>query len=142
MELDTSADQDLVLSIADSWARLLNRLESGLGSLKGISFAEYRLLRAIADSPQGRASRVDLAERVHLSASGVTRALIPLQKLGYVESQRSPRDARLTLALLTAAGEELVADASGIVDDIAESIVGRLPDDTRDTLVSALATLT
>jgi DNA-binding MarR family transcriptional regulator len=122
MELHTTSNQELVLAIASNWDRLLGQLDSGLSHIKGISFAEYRLLRAIAESPQGRGSRVDLADRVGLSASGVTRALRPLEKLGFVETQRAERDARLALAMLTAHGEELVRDASGVVDDIADSI--------------------
>ena len=122
MELHTTSNQELVLAIASNWDRLLGQLDSGLSRILGISFAEYRLLRAIAESPQGRGSRVDLADRVGLSASGVTRALRPLEKLGFVETQRAERDARLALAMLTAHGEELVRDASSVVDDVADSI--------------------
>jgi DNA-binding MarR family transcriptional regulator len=143
MELQTCAEQELVLVIADSWDRLRARLEGGLSHLKGISFAEYRLLRSIAESPGGRASRVDLADRVGLSPSGVTRALRPLEKLGFVESERAPRDARLTLAVLTPAGEELVSDSSSIVDDIAASLIEQAPNvaGARDTLIAMLTEL-
>lgn len=127
MNVSANPDQLLVLAIAQSWDRLLTRLDSGLNHLVGISFAEYRLLRAIAEAPGGRASRVDLAERVQLSPSGVTRALQPLQKLGFVETQKAERDARLALASLTDAGEELVANASGIVDDVAATLVEQAP---------------
>lgn len=143
MDLSPSPDQELVLAVADSWERLLARLESGLSHIKGISFAEYRLLRAIALSPQQRASRVDLAERVGLSASGVTRALRPLEKLGFVETQRGERDARLALATLTPHGETLVQDASAVVDDIAGAILAQATDagESRETLVALLADL-
>lgn len=127
VNVSANPDQLLVLAIAQSWDRLLTRLDSGLNHLVGISFAEYRLLRAIAEAPGGRASRVDLAERVQLSPSGVTRALQPLQKLGFVETQKAERDARLALASLTDAGEELVANASGIVDDVAATLVAQAP---------------
>ncbi|MEZ5246961.1 MAG: MarR family winged helix-turn-helix transcriptional regulator [Acidimicrobiales bacterium] len=143
MDLSTSPDQELVLAVADSWDRLLARLESGLSHVTGITFAEYRLLRAIARSPQQRASRVDLAERVGLSPSGVTRALQPLEKLGFVETQRGERDARLALAGLTPHGETLVRDASAVVDDVAASILDQAPDvaASRQTLVALLADL-
>ena len=64
---------------------------------------------------------------VGLSPSGVTRALQPLEKLGYVESHRDERDARLTLAVLTAHGEDLVRDASAVVDDSAAAMVAGAP---------------
>lgn len=143
MDFEPSPDQELVLAIANSWDCLLSQLESGLSHIKGITFAEYRLLRAIAESPQQRASRVDLADRVRLSPSGVTRALQPLEKLGFVETQRGERDARLALAALTDAGEELVRDASAVVDDVATAIVDQAPtaSASREHLVSLLADL-
>jgi DNA-binding MarR family transcriptional regulator len=143
MDLSTSPDQELVLAVADSWDRLLARLESGLSHISGITFAEYRLLRAIALSPQQRASRVDLAERVGLSASGVTRALQPLEKLGFVETHRGERDARLALAGLTSHGETLVRDAAAVVDDISAAILAQAPDAdaSRRTLVALLRDL-
>ncbi|MDW3220496.1 MAG: MarR family transcriptional regulator [Acidimicrobiales bacterium] len=143
MQLDTTPDQALVLAIADSWDRLLARLEGGLSHIAGISFAEYRLLRAIALTPGGRASRVDLADVTALSPSGVTRALRPLEKLGFVETQRGERDARLALASLTPAGEELVRNACGVVDDIAAALVEQAPHGPaeRDRLVTLLREL-
>lgn len=143
MELSPSPDQELVLAVANSWERLLAQLESGLSDIKGITFAEYRLLRAIALSPRERASRVDLAERVGLSPSGVTRALQPLEKLGYVETHRGERDARLAMAVLTAHGEDLVRDASTVVDDVAAAIVAQAPDASasREMLVALLSDL-
>lgn len=143
MDLSPSPDQELVLAVAASWERLLTQLENGLSHTSGITFAEYRLLRAIALSPQQRASRVELAERVRLSPSGVTRALRPLEKLGYVETQRDERDARLALAVLTTQGETLVHNASGVVDDVAAAIVAQAPEASasRATLVGLLSDL-
>lgn len=143
MDLPTTSDQSLVLAVADGWDRLRSRLDGGLNHVVGISFAEYRLLRAIAVAPGGRASRVDLADATSLSPSGVTRALRPLEKLGFVESQRAERDARLALAALTAQGRELVRNASAVVDDVAAAIVeqARVSAADRDRLVTTLGAL-
>jgi DNA-binding MarR family transcriptional regulator len=64
---------------------------------------------------------------VGLTASGATRALQPLEKLGYVETIRNERDARLALATLTGPGEELVRDASDVVDDAMAAVLERSP---------------
>ena len=40
-----------------------------------------------------------------------------MEKLGFVETIRDERDARRSLAQLTAAGRELLSDAAGVVDD-------------------------
>ena len=68
---------------------------------------------------------MDLAHAVGLTPSGVTRALRPMEKLGYVTTAKSKRDARLALASLTPPGQDLVNDASGVVDDMMKTILER-----------------
>ena len=115
--MDTSSNQKLLLSVVDLADRIDRRASAVLSNIKGISLAEYRLLRALADAPNAQASRVALADAVGLTASGVTRALGPLEKIGYVQTVRDERDARKALASLTAAGVELVDDACGVLND-------------------------
>ena len=127
-----SNEQDLALALANTWSRLERRLDSSLGAIRGISLAEYRLLRALGDAPGAQASRVDLAETVGLTPSGVTRALRPMEKLGIVATLKSKRDARLAIAALTPAGRELLSDASGVVDDTMKTVLQRAPKVTAD----------
>jgi DNA-binding MarR family transcriptional regulator len=125
MKTPITREQTLALTFAASWNRLEKRLDSSLGAVRGISFAEYRLLRALSDAPSAWASRVDLAQTVGLTPSGVTRALRPLEKLGYVTTAKSKRDARLALASLTPPGQELVNDASAVVNDLMSALLER-----------------
>ncbi len=127
MNSNENEGQEFALAFAAAWNRLERRLDSSLGSVKGIILAEYRLLRALSVAPNSQASRIDLAHAVGLTASGVTRALRPLEKLGVVSTVKSQRDARLAIATLTSAGQELLSDASGVVDDTMALILGRLP---------------
>ena len=127
MHIIPTKEQSFALGFAAAWNRLERRLDSSLGSIRGISLAEYRLLRALADAPNAQASRVDLSHAVGLTPSGVTRALRPMEKLGIVSTAKSKRDARLALAALTPAGRELVNDAAGVVDDSMKVILARSP---------------
>ncbi len=127
MTTKNSPEQNLALAFAGAWNRLERRLDHSLGAVRGISFAEYRLLRALGDAPGSQASRVDLAQAVGLTPSGVTRALRPMEKLGIVSTVRSKRDARLAIAALTPAGRELLEDASGVVDDTMKTLLKRTP---------------
>lgn len=115
--MEPSSNQQFLLAVVALADRADRRASSSLSNIKGISLAEYRLLRALADAPNVQASRVALSESVGLTASGVTRALVPLEKIGYVQTIRDERDARKALASLTSAGVELVDDASGVLDD-------------------------
>lgn len=123
----TTNPQRLALSFASAWHRIERRLDTQLAAVRGISLAEYRLLRALADAPGALASRVDLAGRVGLTPSAITRALRPLEKLGIVSTVRSKRDARLAVASLTPAGRELLEDASSVVDDNMALILDHAP---------------
>lgn len=127
MNTTMSTEQTLALAFAAAWNRLERRLDQSLGAIRGISLAEYRLLRALGNAPGSQASRVDLAQAVGLTPSGVTRALRPMEKLGIVSTVRSKRDARLAIAALTPAGRELLDDASGVVDDTMKAVLRRTP---------------
>ena len=125
MKTQITNEQTLAITFAASWNRIEKRLDSSLSAIRGISFAEYRLLRALSDAPNSWASRVDLAHAVGLTPSGVTRALRPMEKLGFVTTAKSKRDARLALATLTPPGQDLVNDASVVVDDMMKTILER-----------------
>jgi DNA-binding MarR family transcriptional regulator len=127
MNTQITTEQQLSLAFASAWHRLEKQLDSSLGAIRGISLAEYRLLRALADAPSAWASRVDLAQTVGLTPSGVTRALRPLEKLGFISTAKSKRDARLALTSLTPAGQELVDDASAVVNDTMKTLIERSP---------------
>ena len=125
MNIDESfaARENCVLDLLNTAARVERKLDRTLSNIRGISFSEYRLLRSLQLAPQSTAMRVDLAAAVGLTASAVTRALRPLEKLGYVTTSKSDRDARRSLATLTNAGVELLSDARGVLIDV----LGDLP---------------
>lgn len=93
------------------------RFDRILSNVRGVSFTEYFLLKRLGEQPNQASTRVDLASLVHLTPSAVTRALKPLEKIGYVLSIKNERDARQSLATLTKAGEELLSDADSLLTD-------------------------
>lgn len=107
---DTSS-LDFCLRLARAYAVLIRRLDNSLGSLHGISYSDFQMLFYLERAPGGRLRRVDLAERLGLTASGVTRTLLPLEKIGLVTRQTDPRDARVGYAVLTAAGRNLLKNS-------------------------------
>lgn len=122
-----------LLGAANGIESQLNRV---LSNVKGISFTEYSLLEQLSDFHNGAATRVDLARAVHLSPSAVTRALKPLEKIGYVSTKKGERDARQSVATLTPAGKELLNDANGLVLDEIASLP--LPRSVRKELIGVL----
>jgi DNA-binding MarR family transcriptional regulator len=114
---DTAAT-DFCLRLARAATVLARRFDTALGNIHGVSYADYQLLKQLARAPGGRLRRVDLAERLGLTASGVTRSLLPLEKIGLVGRQSDPRDARVGYASITSAGSELVANADATVEQV------------------------
>ncbi|MCA1246380.1 MarR family winged helix-turn-helix transcriptional regulator [Massilia sp. MS-15] len=119
-----SPTSEFCLRMARAWAALSRRLDSSLGSLHGISFVDYQLLLSLQRAPGGRLRRVDLAEALGLTASGVTRSLLPLEKIGLVDRQSDPRDARVGYAIITPTGSELVTNASVVVHNVSRMLLG------------------
>ena len=117
-------DNAIVFTLLETAGRLTRRLDSSLSMIKGISFSEYQILAALRDHPNAAATRVDLSAKVGLSPSGVTRALKPMEKLGFVETTPDARDARKSLATLSPTGVELVTDADGVIRDTLSTIDG------------------
>ena len=112
-----SHTEPTITQLLDTAARIERRLDRTLSCTRGVSYSEYRLLATLADAPADGLPRVVLAEAVGLSASAVTRALKPLEKIGCLITEKGERDARQSRAIITTAGRELFSDAQGILRD-------------------------
>jgi DNA-binding MarR family transcriptional regulator len=78
----------------------------------GLTINDYEVLMRLSRAPERRMRRVDLAQEVLLTASGITRLLDGLQQAGYVCRANCPDDARVTYAVLTDAGLDKLRHAS------------------------------
>jgi len=90
----------LVEVYADVHTALTVDLQEGFGFDEG----DYGVLVNLSEAPERRLRMCDLAERQHLSPSGLTRRLDGLVRLGLVAREPSAADRRVTLAVLTDAG--------------------------------------
>jgi DNA-binding MarR family transcriptional regulator len=78
----------------------------------GLTVNEYEALLLLARAPEGQMRRVDLADSLQLTPSGVTRLLDGLRERGFVDKAECPGDARVTYAVLTAVGADKLREAS------------------------------
>ena len=129
------------LRLARSQAVLTRRLDNALSSIHGLSFGDFMILYHLQRAPESRLRRIDLAERMGLTASGVTRSLLPLEKLGLVGRQSDARDARVGYAVVTKAGQKLLAHATVTVDNMTAEITGGFEPEQIQTLSDSLARL-
>ena len=117
-----------------------SRANAELGAIHGIGLSDFAVLHALAEAPAGRLRRVDLAHRVSLTPSGVTRLLSPLERRGLVEREADGGDARATYAVLTRSGKTLVKDATYTVSKVANAILGALGEHARSAFAKLAAT--
>ncbi len=103
-------EQNLVMNIIALHGKIQKRVGGSL-SVHGIGFSEFQVLRQLVNAPNNQMRRVDLAEQVGLTASGVTRLLNPMEKIGLVDKQVNPRDARVSLVALSSAGKRIYDEA-------------------------------
>ena len=118
----TNPSFSAVLRLLGTAARLEQRFSGGLGSLHGLALKEVLLLMHLEQAPRHRLSRIDLAKRLYVSPSTVTRMAAPLEKLRMVGREADPRDARLAYVVLTEAGQELVANARATLEVMAADV--------------------
>ncbi len=117
---------EAVLRLAKTNARIVRELEARIGGHHGLGFSELRLLRTLAAAPQQRLRPTDLASELEITASGVTRAIAPLEKRGIVKRESDPEDARASRITLTAAGRALAEQASATAAETTVTLTRRL----------------
>ena len=122
-------------------SRLVRRLEAELVAEHDLPLASYDVLVQLSEAPQRRLRMTELAERVLLSRSGLTRLVDRLVRDGLVERHPCPSDARGMLAVLTPAGlERLRAAWPTHLRGVAEHIERLSPDEV-ETLTRLLGKL-
>lgn len=88
------------------------QLDTQLIAEHGLTGADYDVLLHLAWAPDRRLRRVDLADEVLLTASGVTRLLDGLEREGFVERSSCDTDRRVVYAVLTEPGLAKLREAS------------------------------
>jgi len=93
-------------------ASVLRQLERDLVNTAGMPLAWYDVLLQLAEAPERRLRMADLADKVLLSRSGLTRLVDRLQSEGLVTREPYPGDARGLYTVLTQAGFDKLRGAA------------------------------
>lgn len=108
----------------------------------GLTINDYEALSLLSQAAGGRLKRVELARRLVLTPSGVTRLLEGLESAGLVERDACPADLRVVYAKLTDLGRErLAAAADEHIRTVRALFEEYLTDDELETLASLLERL-
>lgn len=75
-------------------------------ALGGLSLTEFLVLYQLEQAPNRQLSRIELAEQVGVTASGITKILLPMMKVHLIKDGKTSDDARVRSVEATAAGRE------------------------------------
>lgn len=132
-----------------AWIRLIRahdvtqrELGTQLLAQYGLTRKDYEALFLLADAEDQRMKRVELADRLSLTPSGVTRLLEGLEREGLVERVACETDLRVSYAGLTEAGRERFDAAScGHVGSVRSVLEHCLTEEEIETLAELLGKL-
>jgi DNA-binding MarR family transcriptional regulator len=132
-----------LLRLLRAASHLESRISPELGSVHGLALSELVFLLQLMQAPLCRLRRVDLALRLNISQSTITRMAIPLEKTGLVSREKDPRDSRIGYVVLTKSGRTLVNNAAKTFKRKAsEAFVERLSLKDTQNLVELLGRFT
>lgn len=125
-------------------SQVTKRLEADLLAEHDLPLASYDVLLQLAEAPDRRLKMTELADRVMLSRSGLTRLVDRLSGEGLVERAACPGDARVTHAVLTEAGLQRLRTAApthlrGVADYVTERLTGEELAQLRELMTKLLS---
>jgi DNA-binding MarR family transcriptional regulator len=91
---------------------ITRQMNSDLMTEHGLTLNDYEVLLMLSHAEGHMMRRVDLAQSVVLTASGITRLLDGLERAGFVEKENCESDARVSYAKLTDEGHRKLKDAA------------------------------
>jgi DNA-binding MarR family transcriptional regulator len=122
--------------------QVTRRLDAELRSEHELPLNAYDVLLRLARAPDQRLRMTDLAERVMMSPSGLTRVVDRLAAQGLVKRERFAGDARVMHATLTEDGRRVLRRAARThLHGIREHFTSQMTKDQLQQVASALEIL-
>ena len=123
-------------------AQIVRRLESDLMDRHGLPLAWYDVLARLVEADGHRLRMSELADRVMLSPSGLTRLVGRMVEAGLVSREPSESDARGFYAVLTDSGYERLRSATGThLRGILDYVLSRYTDEELDEIARYVSRL-
>lgn len=110
--IDQSNAVRAFISLVRAHSAATRRLSAQLMADHGLTINDYEVMLRLSRAPEQRLRRVDLAEQVLLTASGITRLLDGLEAAGLVGRSACASDRRVVYAVLTEDGQAKLRKAS------------------------------
>lgn len=143
------ASNPRVNDAVDAWVHLMGAHSSmtrafnaRLLAAHSITVTDFEVLRRLGEAGESGMRRVDLAVAIGLTPSGVTRLLDGLHAGGMVSKRQCETDARVTWAIITPEGRNVLSAASqGHLGDLTTLFSERYSDEELAMLTEMLSRL-
>jgi DNA-binding MarR family transcriptional regulator len=143
LKTKTLPSTDAFGNLLGAHAALTRELSAALVASHGLTINDYGTLLLLSRADEEGMRRIDLANELQLSPSGITRLLDRLEDQGLVGKGACKEDARVSYAILTDAGlAKLKEAAPGHIDDIEQKLGAVLSDEEMATLAELLGRFT
>jgi DNA-binding MarR family transcriptional regulator len=139
----TGTELEPFVNFLRAHSAVVRELSSELVAAHGLTINDYEVLLRLSRAEGNRMRRVDLAQEVLLTPSGITRLLEGLERSGFVERVACKEDLRVSYAhLTTAGGAKLRAARKTHVAGIHRLFLDRFDADERLVVAELLGRLT
>ena len=99
------------IGILETHDRVVRGLDLELRRSHALTYRDIEALARLGEAPGGELSISDLAERILLSPSRVSRLVAELERAGLVDRKANPADGRSTTASITREGRDRLLEA-------------------------------
>jgi MarR family transcriptional regulator, 2-MHQ and catechol-resistance regulon repressor len=142
LKTQTLPSTDAFSKLMGAHAALLRELSASLVASHGLTINDYGTLLLLSRAGEEGMRRIDLANELQLSPSGITRLLDRLEDQGLVGKGACKSDARVSYAVLTDAGLSKLREAAPEhIEDIDRRLGAALSEQEMKTLTELLGRL-
>ena len=109
------------IKLAQAYAKINQAFDRHL--IGGLGFNDLIILYYLSQTPDEKMRRIDLADKVGITPSGITRMLVPMERQGMIKRENSEQDGRVSYVKLTSGGKRLLEETIEEAEFLAEEIL-------------------
>lgn len=114
---------EFFLELTTAHTAISRKFDNGLG---GISLNEFMILYHLSNAKDEQMRRIDLADKIGLTPSGITRLLAPMEKIGLIKKETNVKDARVSFVSLAKGGKMKLEEGIDRAQVISKDILSAL----------------
>jgi DNA-binding MarR family transcriptional regulator len=139
--MDARSDDEIRADLSYLFDKASQALSARMGTVLGELGMTVRDYCVLSKAGAHELTQGELAELALLDKTTMVVTCDNLEKAGLAQRTPSPADRRVRIVRTTEAGDEAVAKARGVIDDLYAEVLGVLAPEQREALLDALLTL-